>query len=295
MNGLQETCDLVIVGAGLSTLSLLHSGIAERGRTLVLDYQEAPGGFLRHLRPAAGFEEAWHLLASVRLPAGVTFLPEATAVGLLPALTPHEAHTLVVRRRQGTTHIQARRLVLACGGLEAPREQAEIPGTRPAGVMTPILAHQLLTRGYLPGRRVLVYGASRYARVTAQRLEQAGLEVIRAASGADAGEQTALTGELIEVHGFPRLEGVSLRTAEGRLTLEVDTLVYATGMLANTHWLRGSGLALAADGRILVDGAYQTTLQGIYAIGTAVRPSLDHQYSIRMGKEVAALLLRSVS
>src|SRR5260370_481470 len=114
---MEDLYSLAIVGAGLSTLSALQAGLTSE-RTIVLDYQERPGGFLR------------------------------------PA-----------------------RVLLACGGLELPREQAQIPGPRPAGVITPIFAHQLLTRGYTPGTQIVVYGNSRYAQATALRLAEAGLAV----------------------------------------------------------------------------------------------------------------------
>jgi pyruvate/2-oxoglutarate dehydrogenase complex dihydrolipoamide dehydrogenase (E3) component len=67
-------------------------------------------------------------------------------------------------------------------------------------------------------------------------------------------------------------------------------LEYGTGMMANTHWLKGSGIITEAYGTIDVDSSYQTNVQGIYAIGTVTVPSLDHADSIAMGKEVASLL-----
>nr|BBH95315.1 hypothetical protein KTA_35140 [Thermogemmatispora argillosa] len=297
MNDLHEgeVYDVAIVGAGLSALSLLRSGAAALGRTVVLDYQEQVGGLLRYLLPADGFGEEWELLRDFRLPQGVRLLLQTTAVGLLPASDAEMAHTLVVRQRQGTAHLRARSVVIACGGLERPREHDAIPGTRPAGVMTPVLALQLLARGYLPGRRALVYGASRYALATARRLAAAGLEVITAAPTAANGRQVRFCGTLEEICGFPRLSAVRLLCDHQPVEIEVDTLIYATALQANTHWLKGSGVELTAAGAIVVDGQYRTSIPGIYAIGTVVRPELDHQHSLRMGKEVAALLPGGVS
>lgn len=67
-------------------------------------------------------------------------------------------------------------------------------------------------------------------------------------------------------------------------------LEYGTGMMANTHWLKDSGIITEAYGTIQVDSSYQTDVQGIYAIGTVTVPSLDHADSIAMRKEVASLL-----
>jgi thioredoxin reductase len=290
--------DLAIVGAGLSALSALQAGIAS-ARTVVLDYQEHPGGFLKAALPAPGFEEAWELVQSSRIPQRVTTFYGTTAVGLLPAFEAGEPHVLIVRQRQGTEEVHAQRVLIACGGLELTREHAQIPGTRPAGVITPMLAHQLLSRGYLPGKRAVVYGDSRYARATAQRLAGAGIEVTLVlpteetrAAGQPEGKQPSLTGaELIAIEGFPRLEKVKFRRDGEFFDVPADTLVYGTGMMANTHWLKGSGIITGEYGTIQVNSFYQTNVQGVYAVGTVIAPSLDHAGSIAMGKEVASLLV----
>jgi thioredoxin reductase len=275
--------DLAIVGAGLSTLSAIASGLGDE-RTVLLDYQEAPGGFLRHALPAPGFEDAWEKLQSVRLPQGMIAHFRTTAVGLLPAFSPDMPHRLIARQPQGTFEIEARRILLACGGLEMTREQAQIPGTRPAGVMTPVLVHQLLARGYAPGKQAVVYGSGRYTAATVQRLEHAGVQVTLVAP---------TEAKLLSIEGFPRLQQVLLLREGQEQRVPADLLVYSAGMTANTHWLKGSGILTASDGSIAVEGgkhSYQTNVPGIYAVGNAVSPSLDHADSIAMGKEVASLL-----
>src|SRR5215471_1008945 len=179
---MNDIYDLAIVGAGLSALSTLNvlstlsREVAGEG-IVVLDYQQTPGGFLSSALPAPGFEDAWELIQTFRIPRGVVTHFGATAVGLLPAPGPGEVHSLVVRLRQGTVHLHARQVLIASGGLEVTREHAQIPGTRPAGVITPVMVHQLLSRGYLPGRQAVVYGSARYAAITARRLANAGVKV----------------------------------------------------------------------------------------------------------------------
>ena len=288
--------NLAIVGAGLSALSALRAGVANE-RTVVLDYQDAPGGFLRSALPAPGFEDAWELISSFRLPQRVMAYFEATAVGLLPPFDAGEPHILLVRLRQGTIEIRAQRVLIACGGLETTREQAQIPGTRPAGVITPVLVHQLLARGYLPGRQAVVYGDARYVQATAQRLTSAGARVtlIEPATNETRQVEQELPAEIAEIVGFPRLQCVRLRRAGQLFDVPADSLVYGVGMVANTHWLKGSGLITRPDGAIQVDEQYRTNVPGIYAVGTVVAPSLDHADSITMGKEVASLLAGGLS
>lgn len=277
MSGVYE---LAIVGAGLSALSAISAGLG-RERTMLLDYQDEPGGFLKHALPAPGFEATWELIRLTRIPQSVTGCFGATVVGLLPAFEDGEAHTLVVRERQGTSQVEAKRVLIACGGLEIPREREQIPGSRPAGVMTPIMVHQLLAQGYLPGRQAIVYGDARYTGVTAQRLANAGVEV-SLISPAQA--------QLVAIEGSPRLQRVIVSRAGELSRVEADLLVYGAGMMANTHWLKGSGISTAEDGTVQVDAGYQTNVPGIYAIGTVIAPSLDHVDSLAMGKEVASLL-----
>lgn len=296
---MDERYSLAIVGAGISTLSALWAGLSSE-RTLLLDYQDQPGGFLRPALPAPGFEAVNDLVSVSTLPEHVTAFFQATVVGLLPAFAEGESHTLLVRQRSGTMEVQAERVLLACGGLELTREHAQIPGSRPVGIMTPVLAHQLLNRGYAPGKEVVVYGSSRYALATALRLAGAGLSItlVHGAGEADTALLTsaapALTilppAQLIGLAGFPRLKQLTFERAGAQFTLLADTLVYSAGMRANTHWLKGSGLALTARGTIEVDQRYSTSVPGIYAMGTVVSPSLDHEGSLAMGKEVAALL-----
>lgn len=290
---------LAIVGAGLSALSALRAGLSSE-RTIVLDYQEQAGGFLRPALPAPGFEDFSALLRENTLSGRLTARFNATVVGLMPAFEEGGVHTLIVRQRSGTAEIRAQRVLIACGGLELTREHAQIPGTRPAGVVTPTLVHQFLQRGYAPGKQIVVYGSSHYALVTATRLVEAGLAVTLVNSENAAGAVLSETSssrlailppaQLVALDGFPRLERLSFKRADDLFTLSADTLVYGAGMQANTHWLKGSGLALNAHGAIQVDRRYQTNLPGVYAIGTAVSPSLDHADSLAMGKEVASLL-----
>ncbi len=290
-----DSYELVIVGAGLTALSALRAGLAA-GPTAVVEYRDAPGGFLAPALPAEGFAAEWDLVRSFEPPRDVHLMLNTTAVGLLPASDPREPHTLLIRRRQGTEQLRARAVLIACGGLEATRESAQVPGTRPAGVMTPALAHGLLDRGYLPGRRAIVYGASRYAVATARRLAAAGAAVTlvppfgEAPPAATDGLAVTASAELVEIGGSPRLERVTLRRDGAVSEMPADMLIYAAGMVANTHWLKGSGVALDAGGAVLVDAAYRTNVPRVYAAGAVVAPSLDHARSIAMGGEAASVL-----
>ncbi len=269
-----EVYDLAMVGCGLSALSFLR---ADRSldRTVAVEYGNAIGGALRLALPARGFEAAQRLICDGP-PPRVQIRTRTTALGLLPG----NPHIVLVRTAQGTEQIAARRVLIASGGLEATRESAQIPGSRPAGVVTPILVHQLLDLGYLPGRHAVVYGTGGYAAATARRMADAGMKVTQLETG----------DELVEISGFPRLERVGVLRHGLRNDLPTDTLVYAGGMRANTLWLKGSGIGLEPNGTIAVDERFETSIPRVFAMGTVVAPSLDHAASIAMGESVAQAL-----
>ena len=101
--------DLAVVGAGLAALSFLHAGGAP-GATVVLEYQETPGGFLRAAPSEAGFEDAAAAIGGAQRVPGVEIHFGAAAVGLLPASAPGAPHTALVRTRQGLDRIRVRRI-----------------------------------------------------------------------------------------------------------------------------------------------------------------------------------------
>src|SRR5258706_962563 len=149
-----------------------------------------------------------------------------SAVGLLLALEAGEPLPLIARRQQRTMEIRARCILIASGGLELTRERAQIPGTRPAGVITPILAHQLLSLGYLPGKCVVIYGHSRYTLATSRRLAASSVVVTH----------VGLYAELVEIQGFPRLEALEFRRDSQLFDLALDTLSQSWSLLANAHF-----------------------------------------------------------
>ncbi len=294
----RQPYDLAVVGAGTAALSFLRelARIGVNDSILVVEFQDAPGGFLRHALPAVEFPAASELVRTATLPGRAELRCEATAVGLIPAAGEDEPHILLVRDAGGTRQVPVKRAVIASGGLEIPREHADLPGSRPAGVVTPSFVHHALAFGWLPGRRAVVYGASLAAALVARRLAAAGVEAMlvppagERPPACDPAVRVLPPAELVAIRGAPRLEWIELRRNGAVVALPADTLVYAVGMRPNTHWLKGSGIVLNDRGAVAIDERFQVSAPGVLAIGTVTGASSDHAASIEMGIAAARTL-----
>lgn len=293
-----ELYTLAIVGAGLSALSALQAGLKSE-RTLLIESQDDPGGFLRSVLPTPGFADLAGLLERDNWLASLTTRLQSTVTGLLPATTPGEPHTLILRQGDNTTSVLASRIVLACGGLELAGELTSATTAQSAGIFSLSAASQLLQRGEMPGKQIVVYGSSRYALAVAQRLAAAGLSVTLVNIAGephpalpDIPSSLAFVppARLVSLAGSSRLEQVTFERMGEQFSLDADILVYTSEIQVDPGWIKESGIALNTQGAVSVDEHYQTSIPGIYAIGTLVAPSLDHVASLKMGRELAAHL-----
>jgi glycerol-3-phosphate dehydrogenase len=201
-----------------------------------------------------------------------------TVVGLSP--NGDGGWVVLVQSTSGTAEIATTAVIVTTGGYFEPREHRSIAGGRPAGVMTSDLAWQLLRDGLRPGGVVALVGDSGDADDLAAALTDAGARVIRLA---DAPE--ALRGEI-------RVEAI--RGADG--WVEADTLVLADRLLPQAFVLRGLGLTDARPGvPAPADGDGRLALEGLWAAGCSVHPSLDHDSCAKQGRLVGDAAARAVA
>jgi len=266
--------DLIIVGGGLAGIGTALA--ASRGglRPLLVERELALGGALRAGLAEFGTEAEQGALEALNTAVDegqIDLWCGATAVGLL---SNADGWRVLVQDSKGMAEIGANQVVLATGGYIQPREHLPIAGPRGSGIVTADFVHAALDRGLLPGRRVLIVGDGRAARFTASRLRSVGVEVL---AGLD--RQVGMH-PVDAVRGDRRLEAVRVND----LWLEVDTLVLVHRLLPAAFLLRGLGLV---DGRpdqpAPVDSDGATSLSGLWAIGTCVRPDVDHVGSVSDG------------
>lgn len=277
--------DLVIVGGGLAGIGVALSVSRNGHRALLVEREAAPGGAFRACLPDVGTPAERTALATLTAAVDEGRLDlwcGATAIGLLP---DGDDWQVLVQDSLGMVDVGAARVVIATGGYIQPREHLSIAGPRGSGIVTADFVHAALDRGLLPGRSAVVVGGGRCARAAVARLRAAGV-AIRAELDwqADAMPVDA-------VRGDRRLEAVRI---EDRW-LEADTLVLAHRLLPAAFLLRGLGLV---DGRpdqpAPVDAAGATPLSGVWAVGSCVRPDVDHVASLAAGLALGARMAPTV-
>ncbi|MFG0213428.1 NAD(P)/FAD-dependent oxidoreductase [Brevibacillus porteri] len=272
--------ELVIIGAGISgltaALSAWEGGVSS---VLMIDYQKRRGGFTLPYWSSDEFAPERELLEkAASLPYEIH--EQSTVVGFFPGANG-QLHQLYVQSPMGTYSIEAKKVLIASGSLEKPREAHKIPGTRPAGVMTPMMAMQLIERGYQPGRKMVLIENGRISRSTAGLLEKETSNLVKYAES---------DWELTSIKGLSRVEGVQLRNRMTDEIVEVacDTLIFAKGRVPCTFFLKGTPIERDHHDAIIVDGTGKTNLPDIYAAGSCTcRGDDDHTNSMELAKQTA--------
>ena len=101
------------------------------------------------------------------------------------------------------------------------------------------------------------------------------------------GEISGRMADLFSEWGVRVLSGVTAESVAGKddaleialstgERLHCDTLLFAAGRIANTEGLglEETGVALDSRGRVIVDASFRTNVEGVYAAGDVLRPTL---------------------
>ncbi len=195
----------------------------------------------------------------------------------------------------GLLEIRARAIVLAMGCRERPRGALNIPGSRPAGVLTAGTAQKFVNLdGYLPGRDAVVLGSGDIGLIMARRLTLEGARVRAVAelmpysNGLkrnvvqcldDFDIPLLLSHTVTRVIGRRRVEGVEIsRVGPDRKPVAgsgrhypCDTLLLSVGLIPENELAKTAGVALSPiTGGAVVGESLQTSVEGIFACGNAL-------------------------
>ncbi|GAA2493417.1 NAD(P)/FAD-dependent oxidoreductase [Streptomyces gobitricini] len=282
-----RTVDVLVVGAGpaglcaAARLAALGAGTVE-----VLEREPNPAGVRR-----------W---ADAAVRAGAVLRTGVTATGWSGPLT------LGTTSPSGRERVTARAVILATGARERPRGARLVPGTRPAGVWTGgELRRAVYGHGQDVGTRAVVVGAGPDARRAVRTLRRAGVEVAALvteepwrAPGALTGRTPVLGGTTVaEILGRGRLSGVRVLRRDGRAaTVACDTVVFTGDWIPEHDLARTGGVALDPATRgPAVDGAFRTSVTGVFAVGGLLHGGEPAGTAVEEGRAVAAPVLAHLS
>lgn len=277
--------ELVIIGAGISGVAAaLEAKVNGLKRVLVTDYEGHFGGLAQGLFSTGFFEDEKELMKKVaELP--FEFRYRSTVVGFFPA-EDGKLHQFTLQDPGGSKQVEAERVLFCSGSLEKPREAHRIAGSRPAGVMTPLMAVNLLNRDYVPGQNILAVGQGRLFDGTTMMLKDNGCQIKRL---------DALQWDVTEILGNRRVQGVKLRNiATGEVELEeCDTLVFSHGRIPCTFYLKGGEVERDEHHAIVVDEQGRTNIPFVSAAGSCTnRGDDDHRNSSEFSRQALEALLK---
>jgi len=250
--------DVVIVGAGLTGLQVaLQAKKADTSiKYLVLEHEKQAGGYFSRLFKNNNFLEENELLNQAEK-ADLNIRYSATVLGVT---TKDNFHQLKVQTSEGLQELKAEKIILCTGALEKPRESLQIPGSRPAGIMTSKMVLGLLERGYLPGSNVVVFNHDKFTDETTKLLRE---------NGAVAEQFNSASTKLKKIYGNSRLESIDIvnKNTKQIINIPCDTLVYSKGYIPATFYLDESGIHSDDNGFIKINEWSESNVPNIYALG----------------------------
>ncbi|MBL8147123.1 MAG: FAD-dependent oxidoreductase [Anaerolineae bacterium] len=293
--------DVAVIGAGPAGIAAaVAAQAAGCGRILLVDREPEAGGILNQCihsgfglhqfgEELTGPEYVSHSLAQVD-----TRCVDVVTGTFVADIAPDRALTLM-GGETGVRQVQSGVVVLAMGARERTRGAIQIPGGRPAGVMTAGLAQRFVNMlGVLPGRRVVILGSGDIGLIMARRLTLEGVEVVGVfeimpyANGLgrnivqclhDFDIPLHLSTTVVEIHGNDRVEAVTVAPVDEALRpilsharrIPCDALLLSIGLVPEnelSHQLR-----LRMDpltGGPVVSSTLETSMNGVYAAGNVL-------------------------
>ncbi len=195
---------------------------------------------------------------------------------------------------EGFVKVQGKAVILTMGCYERNAGAIQIPGKRPAGVLTAGTAQKYLNiDGYLVGKKVFILGSGDIGLIMARRMTLEGAEVLGVAeilpfSGGlqrnivqcleDYDIPLYLSHTVAEIKGDSRVESIVLSEVDGftpipgtEKEIEIDTLLLSIGLIPENGISEAAGIELHSRTKgPIVNESYQTNIEGVFACGNVL-------------------------
>ena len=201
----------------------------------------------------------------------------------------------LVSPRAGLCKIKAKAVVLAMGCRERTRGALNMPGSRPAGILTAGTAQRFVNiEGYMPGKKVVILGSGDIGLIMARRMTLEGAqvkmvcEIMPHSNGlarniaqclGDFDIPLKLSRTVVGINGKKRLESVVTAKVDGKFkpvkgteeTVECDTLLISAGLIPENELAYEAGIILdSTTSGAVVNEKMMTSIGGIFACGNVL-------------------------
>lgn len=297
-----KEAQVVIIGGGPAGLSAaLAAKDAGAERVMVIERDRSLGGILQQcIHNGFGLHKFGEELTGPEYGERYEKMVRKADIELLTdtMVTDLTADRVVtcVNSTDGCMRIKADAVVLAMGCRERPRGALNVPGERPAGIITAGTAQKFVNmKGYLPGKKIVILGSGDIGLIMARRMTLEGAEVkavceIMEDSGSltrnivqclrDFDIPLKLHHTVTEIHGRERVEGVTLSEVDGSLSpvrgteeyIPCDTLMLSVGLVPENELSKKAGIRMDPKTKgPVIDRYRQTSIEGIFACGNVVK------------------------
>jgi NADPH-dependent 2,4-dienoyl-CoA reductase/sulfur reductase-like enzyme len=296
-----QDVDVAVIGAGPAGMAAaIKAREAGAEKVVIMERAEELGGLL-HQCVHNGFGLLYFNQDLTGPEYGHRFIEKVMDTGVTPLL-----ETMVVRLgdnreigavnvREGFINFRPKSVVLAMGCRERSRGALNIPGSRPAGVLTAGTAQRFVNvEGFLPGKRIVILGSGDIGMIMARRLTLEGarveavVEILPYVGGLIRNEVQCLHDfeiplflehTVTHIHGEERVNAVTIAkvdknrvpVAGTERTISCDTLLLSAGLIPENELSIMAGVYLdPVTGGAFVDETRQTTVPGVFAGGNVL-------------------------
>lgn len=311
-----ESVDVAIIGAGpaglAAAIELRRQGV---DKVVVLERESQAGGIPRHCaHPPFGLREYARLYTGPQYARRT--VSEAHKAGVDIRLLHSITHLGTQGRLElvspaGPASLRAKRVLIATGARETPRSARLLGGDRPLGVInTGALQSYLYVEHLKPFERPLIVGTELVSLSSVWSCRRAGIKpVAMIETSARGTARWPLTlfprlcgvpmhfgAQLLEVHGTGRVEGASVRLADGSIKEWACDGVLLTGrFVPESSLVRLSDLTLDPhSGGPAIDQYGRCSDPAYFAAGNVLRPIETAGWSYREGRRIATFIARDL-
>jgi NADPH-dependent 2,4-dienoyl-CoA reductase/sulfur reductase-like enzyme/CxxC motif-containing protein len=295
---MKEVYDVIVIGGGPAGLAAAISAQEKGASVLLLERNTTLGGILNQCIHA-GFgltyfkEELTGPEYAARFIDMVNKTPAIEVItGAMVLEVTVERVVRFINKATGYASVKGRAIVLAMGCRERPRGAIEIPGTRPAGILTAGAAQLYMNiEGLRIGSRVVILGSGDIGLIMARRLTLEGAkvlgvyEVMPYSSGLtrnlvqcldDYNIPLHLSHTITEIRGDQRVEQLIVQKVDNNRTpiagteeiIDCDTVLLSVGLIPENELSRKAGVTIdpKTSGPVVYENM-ETNIPGIFAAG----------------------------